>query len=60
MTNEKEQFDILIRHAIANKTDVPPENPNEFDIYCDNHYNIHMFLKGEWTNVGLNVTLMAN
>lgn len=54
--DEKANFQALVNKAIESRSDTAPESPSEFDIYCDNHYNIHMFLKGEWVNVGLNVT----
>lgn len=53
---EEEQFKQLVNYAVENRSDTPPENPREFDIYSDTHYNLYMFIKGEWTNIGLNVT----
>jgi hypothetical protein len=53
---EEEQFKELVNHAVANRTDEPPSDPKEFDIYADMHYNLYMFIKGEWTSIGLNVT----
>lgn len=53
---EEEQFNQLVAWAVQNKSDTPPQDPKEFDIYADSHYNLYMFIKGEWTNIGLNVT----
>ena len=53
--NEEDIFYQLVKNAIENKSDIAPDSPAEFDIYCDNHYNLHMFIKGEWSNTGLNV-----
>lgn len=55
---EEEMFQQLLNEAIENKSDEMPEDPNEFDLYVDNHYNVYMCIKGEWQNVGLNVTPM--
>lgn len=57
--DEKEYFDQLIKAAMQNLTDTPPESPSEFDIYADTNYNLYMFIKGEWTNIGLNVTPLS-
>lgn len=54
--NDEELFKQIIKDATDNPTDVPPENPQEFSVYCDTHYNLYMFIKGEWTSIGLNVT----
>lgn len=56
--NEKEVFESLLKEAVKNKSDIPPEGPEEFDIYVDNHYNVFMFIKNEWQTTGLNVTLL--
>lgn len=53
---EEEMFQQLLNQAIENKSGEMPESPNEFDLHVDNHYNVYMYIKGEWTNVGLNVT----
>lgn len=53
---EEEQFKQLVNYAVANKSDTPPSEPKEFDVYADNHYNLYMFIKDEWKNIGLNVT----
>lgn len=53
---EEEQFKQLVNYAVENRSDTPPDGPKEFDIYADTHYNLYMFIKGEWTNIGLNVT----
>lgn len=54
--NEQEVFQQLLNKALDNKTDTPPQNPNEFDIYADTHYNIYMCIKGEWQSIGINAT----
>lgn len=54
--NDEELFKQIIKDATDNPTDAAPENPQEFSVYCDTHYNLYMFIKGEWTNIGLNVT----
>jgi len=54
--SDEELFNKIISVAVENKTDEPPENPEEFDVYADNNYNLYMFIKGEWKNIGLNVT----
>ena len=54
--NEKEVFEQIISTAVENRSDNAPENPYEFQVYCDTHYNLYMFIKGEWSNIGLNVT----
>lgn len=53
---EEEKFKKIVDHAVQNRNDMPPENPQEFDVYADSHYNLYMFIKGEWKNIGLNVT----
>jgi len=54
--SDEDLFNKIISVAVENKTDEPPENPEEFDVYADNNYNLYMFIKGEWKNIGLNVT----
>ena len=54
--SDEELFNKIISVAVENKTDEPPENPEEFDVYADSNYNLYMFIKGEWKNIGLNVT----
>lgn len=56
---EQEQFDALVKFALENRTENPPENPNEFDIYSDMNYNLYMYIKGEWTGIGVNMTPLA-
>jgi hypothetical protein len=58
MVNEKEEFEQMLGIAIKNVTDEPPQDAEEFDIYVDTHYNVYMFIKNEWQNTGLNVTLL--
>lgn len=53
--NEKEMFKQIVANATANPMDEPPAGAQEFDVYCDKNYNIYMLIKGEWTNIGLNV-----
>lgn len=53
---EEEQFAKIVAHAIQNRSDVAPSEPKEFDVYADMHYNLYMFIKGEWNSIGLNVT----
>jgi hypothetical protein len=52
----EDQFQKILDFAIANRTDDAPENAKEFDVYADMHYNLYMFINGEWANIGLNVT----
>jgi hypothetical protein len=56
MMSEEEMFQSMLNEAIENKSDTPPEDADEFTIYVDTNYNVHMLIKGEWQNVGLNVT----
>lgn len=49
-------FDELLNNAVKEKSDNFPESPSEFDIHVDSHYNVFMFIKGNWTKTGLNVT----
>lgn len=53
---EQEMFKKIVDEAIAHRSDTPPENPAEFQVYSDSHYNLYMFVKGEWINLGLNMT----
>ena len=53
--NEKEMFKQIVANATENPMDKPPTEAQEFDVYCDKNYNIYMLIKGEWTNIGLNV-----
>jgi hypothetical protein len=53
---EQEQFKKLVDIAVKKRSDIPPVDPREFDIYSDMHYNLYMFIKGEWTDIGINVT----
>jgi hypothetical protein len=53
---EEEKFKKIVNEAINNRSDSAPEFPQEFDVYADMHYNLYMFIKNEWINVGLNVT----
>lgn len=54
--NEQDNFKALMKFAVDNRSDTPPESAQEFDIYCDEHYNLYMFIKGDWVNIGINVT----
>lgn len=53
---EEEQFKQILNQAVKSRSDIPPETPQEFDIYCDMHYNLYMRIKKEWVNIGLNVS----
>lgn len=53
---EEEQFKQIVDVAMSQRSDTPPEDPKEFDVYADMHYNLYMYIKSEWVNVGLNVT----
>lgn len=53
---EEEQFKKLVIYAIENRSDTPPTGAKEFDIYADSHYNLYMFIKGEWASIGINVS----
>jgi hypothetical protein len=53
---EEENFKRLVDIAVKKRSDIPPVDPREFDIYSDMHYNLYMFIKGEWTDIGINVT----
>jgi hypothetical protein len=54
--DDSEMFQEMLNHLLENRTDTPPENAQEFDSYIDTHYNLHMRIKGEWVNVGVNLT----
>ena len=51
-------FEQLIRTAIELKSDEFPENPEEFSVHVDNNYIFYMFIKGEWVNVGIDVSII--
>jgi hypothetical protein len=50
----------MLDYLLANRSDTPPESPAEFDSYIDLHYNLHMFIKGEWVSVGVNFTPVSS
>jgi hypothetical protein len=58
--DDSQMFQEMLDHLLANRSDTPPESPAEFDSYIDMHYNLHMFIKGEWTNVGVNFTPVSS
>ena len=53
---EEEKFKQLVEKAVENRSDTPPEDAKEFDVYADKHYNLYMFIKEKWTKIGINVT----
>jgi hypothetical protein len=53
-------FEALIREALENRSDEFPENPEEFDVHVDNNYVFYMFIKNEWVNVGIDVSIIEN
>ena len=55
---EEEKFNEVLKNAIENKSETPPDNPQEFDVYSDNNYNLYMFVKDKWIELGLNVTMI--
>lgn len=56
---EQEMFEQMLKKAIEDPLPEPPQDPQEFDIYSDDHRNIYMYIKGEWTNTGLNATSLV-
>lgn len=60
IVDDIEMFEALIREAIANRSDEFPENPEEFDVHVDNNYIFYMFIKNEWVNVGIDVSIIQN
>lgn len=55
---EQEEFKAIVDAAVQNRSSDKPENAEEFQVHCDNHYNLYMYIKGEWQNMGINVTAM--
>lgn len=53
-------FEALIREALDNRTNVFPEDPSEFDVHVDENYVFYMFIKGEWVNVGIDISVIDN
>jgi hypothetical protein len=58
--DDQEMFQEMLDYLLANRSDTPPESPAEFDAYIDMHYNLYMFIKGEWVNVGVNFTPVSS
>jgi len=60
MTEEEfELFQEMLQGLLENKSATPPENPAEFDAWADNDYNVHMFIKGEWQSIGINLSPLS-
>ena len=53
--DDKEVFNQIMKNAVDDRSDIKPEIPQEFDVYCDMDYNLYMFIKGEWSSIGINV-----
>ena len=56
--DESEMFEAIIQAALELRSDTFPENPAEFDLHVDNDYNFYMFIKGQWTKTGINVSVI--
>ena len=54
---EEEMFQQLLNEAIENKSDEMPEDPNEFDLHVDNHYNVYMCIRVSGRTLGLTLHL---
>jgi hypothetical protein len=53
--DDKDIFNQIMKSAVENKSEDKPQSPQEFDVYCDMDYNLYMFIKGEWSSIGVNV-----